>query len=89
MTVREKFEEMLYMRGIWDDESNAIMDYAIPLIDSEMQAGGIISKITWNRPAEEYPESLYGLLMLTHLNKRVVEWADKNAPLAWWKPMFM
>ena len=52
MTVREKFEEMLYMRGIWEDESNAIMDYAIPLIDSEMQAGGIISKITWNRPAE-------------------------------------
>jgi len=88
MTTREKFEDILCQRGIFESQAKAIMDYTIPLIDSEMQADGQ-SKITWNRPAEGYPTSLYAVLMLTQINKRVVEWADQNLPLAWWRPMFM
>lgn len=53
-----------------------------------MQAEGE-SAITWDRPAEEYPQALYIVLIITHLERRVVEWADKHLPMAWWKPMFV
>lgn len=89
MTTREKFEDTLCQRGIFESQAKAIMDYAIPLIDAEMAKSGVSDRITWNLPAEGYPDALYGALIITHLNKRVVEWAEKNLPMAWWKPMFV
>lgn len=88
MTTRERIEDLLCQRGIFERQAKAIMDYAIPLIDLDMAESGM-SKITWNRPSEEYPTVFYAALMLTQINKRVVEWADQNLPMAWWKPMFM
>lgn len=74
--------------GIFENTATQIMDYAIPLIDAEMEAENT-TKITWNRPADEYPTALYGVLFLTHINKQVLAWAENNMPMAWWKPMFM
>lgn len=74
--------------GIFENTAVQIMDYAIPLIDAEME-GDKITKITWNRPADEYPDALYAVLFLTHINKHVLAWAETNMPMAFWKPMFL
>lgn len=87
MTTRQKFEEMLYNKGIFESQAQKIMDYAIPLIDAEMSSQNT-SRITWDLPADGYPDALYAILFLTHLKARVLEWAEQNMPLAWWKPMF-
>lgn len=88
MTVRQKIEAKLCKMGIFESKATQIMDYAIPLIDAEMAAEKT-SGITWNRPADEYPDALYAALFITHINRHVLAWAEANMPLAWWKPMFM
>lgn len=87
MTTRQKIEELLYNRGIFESQAKSIMDYAIPKIDSEMRQSGE-SLITWDRPSDEYPDALYAALFIAYINQRVVEWAKENLPKAWWIPMF-
>lgn len=88
MTTRQKIEAQLFQMGIFENTATQIMDYAIPLIDAEMEAENT-TKITWNRPADEYPTALYSVLFVTHINKHVLAWTEINMPIAWWKPMFL
>ena len=87
MTTRQKFESMLCERGLFESAATKVMDYAIPLIDEELQKQDT-SRITWNLPAEGYPNALYATLFLTHIKRHVLDWASINMPMAWWKPMF-
>lgn len=87
MTTREKFEQILYNKGIFESQAKRIMDFAIPEIDAQMREEKT-SLITWNLPADGYPDSIYAVLQMTRLNKLVLRWAEENMPLAWWKPMF-
>lgn len=82
-TTQKKLEEMLFQRGIFEKQAHEIMEYAKPKLD------GIIDNynISWNRPADEYPESIYGTLFM-FLRPIVAEWAEKNMLEAWWVPMF-
>lgn len=93
LTTRQRFEEILYNRGIFEGPAKQIMDYAIPLIDAEMAAsegkeGAPGYKITWDRPASEYPDAMYAALMITHIPKHVYQWGLDNQPQAFWLPMF-
>ena len=88
MTTRQKIELALISKGIFEPTATKIMDCIIPLIDAEMDAEGT-PRITWNLPANGYPDALYAVLFLTHINKHVLAWAEENMPRAWWKPMFL
>ena len=82
ITVRQKFESVLVERGMFPEQAKTVMNLAITEIDSSG-----IGQITWNRPADEYPSSIYAVLMLT-VEKVALEWIDANMPMAWFRPMF-
>ncbi len=44
--------------------------------------------ITWESPASDYPESLYGLWFIT-LKPIALKWIDDNIPQAWFRMMFL
>lgn len=87
MTTRQKIEALLHEKGLFESQATKVMNYAIPLIDEEMQKEGA-SKITWDRPCTEYPNALYAVLFMSHIKKHVLAWANENMPQAWWRPQF-
>ena len=87
MTTRQKFEQMLYDMGIFESTAEQIMDFAIAQIDSQ-KTDSYPYKITWDRPASEYPQEVYNVVFEIKIKPQVFAWAEENMPLAWWKPMF-
>jgi len=43
--------------------------------------------LLWDDPTSAYPKPLFSILTLW-LNKKAIEWIEKNAPQAWYKGMF-
>jgi hypothetical protein len=84
MNTLEKFEQMLVDNGMSENQAKQVMHLAIPEID---KLSGIY-KITWDRPASEYPESIYRVLWIT-IKQVAIKWIDKNLPAAWFRPMFI
>lgn len=87
MTTRQKFEQMLYDMGIFATQAKQIMDFAIAEIDKQ-RTDEDHYRITWDRPAYEYPEAFYSLVFWVKIKPQVFAWAEQNMPMAWWKPMF-
>ncbi len=83
MTTREKLEQMLYNMGMFENQAKQVIDEAIP--ELEKMAGDY--KITFERPASEYPEMLFNIWFIT-VKKVAKIWIEKNIPMAWFKPMF-
>lgn len=86
MTTREKFEKMLVDMGVFESQASAIMDLAMPKFEDIMPGG---YQVTWNRPAEEYPEAIYNVGFSLVVKKTALEWIDANIPQAWFRPMFV
>lgn len=82
-TTKERLKEMLTSKGMFETQADAVLEEAIPKIES------LVSdyKFTWDRPAEEYPDTLYVLIWII-ISEVALEWIDKNIPLAWFRPMF-
>lgn len=83
-TTKEKLKEMLTSRGMFDNDADKVLDDVIPQIDA--YATGY--NITWDRPASEYPDVLYGVMWVP-LQEAALKWIDSNAPQAWFRPMFL
>lgn len=83
MTTREKLKKMLTDRGMFDSQADAVLAEAIPTIESLTPD----YKITWDRPASEYPDVVYNVMWLP-LCDAAKAWIAKNAPQAWYRPMF-
>lgn len=83
VTTRQKFEQMLFENGMFEDQAKQVMDLAIPVIDSQVEN----YKFTWDRPAEEYPSQLYSIIFMT-IKPIALKWIEDNCPMAWYKPMF-
>ncbi len=83
MTTREKLKKMLVDKGMFEDQAEEVMEMAIPKIE-ELTPG---YRITWDRPADEYPAPLYSIFWLT-LKEVAIKWIDANVPKAWYRPMF-
>lgn len=83
MTTKERLKKMLTDRGMFDDQADAILEEAIPKIESATPD----YQMTWNRPAEEYPDVLYNVMWI-YLKDAALEWIEKNAPQTWFRPMF-
>lgn len=83
MNTREKFESMLIENGMFENQAKEVMDVAIPVLDNMVSD----YKFTWDRPAEEYPDVIYNICFMS-IKPIALEWIEKNAPMAWYKPMF-
>lgn len=89
LTTRGWFERWLYNHGVFGSDASKIMDYVIEKVDEQMIDAANGYRITWNRPAGEYPDAFYGTLILTQgIKRHVFDWANEHKPLAFWKPMF-
>lgn len=82
MTTKERLIEMCVARGMFEDQAKQVVELAIIKID-----GMDNYKTTWDRPANEYPDSLY-IVMFMIVKDVALEWIDKNIPQAWFRPMF-
>lgn len=94
-TTRAWFERWLYDHAIFPETCKKIMDYVIEKVDAEMDAeakkhdeNAVGYRVTWNRPASEYPDAFYATLIMTHVKRHVFAWANENMPEAFWKPAF-
>ena len=87
-TTREKFEQMIYQRGVFENQAKAIMDYAIPLVNAKYEHLEIAHKIDWSGRADGYPEQFYPLTFEIEIKPLVVLWIDENIPQAWFRAMF-
>lgn len=95
LTTRGWFENWLYNHGIFEDKAKAITDVIVEKVNAKMEAeaaktpNAVGYKITWDRPASEYPEAFYTTLILTQGIKKIVfDWAEENMPMAFWKVAF-
>jgi hypothetical protein len=87
-TTREKFEQMIYKCGVFESQAKAIMDYAIPKVDEQMEKMGIAHKVDWSGRADGYPDVFYPATFQMSIKPFVVEWIDANIPQAWFRTMF-
>ena len=83
MTTREKLENMLFNMGLFEEQAKSIIDESIP--ELEKLTGGY--KITFESPANEYPDMLFDVWFIT-VKKVAKNWIEKNIPMAWFRPMF-
>ena len=74
---------MLTDRGMSDGQADDVLKDAIPQIESLTEN----YRVTWDRPASEYPDVIYNAMWL-HLSNATLKWIDENAPQAWFRPMF-
>lgn len=84
MTTRQKFEEMLYNMGVFENDASAIMDLAIPMVAEMLPQ----YSVTWDRPSTEYPEAFYNVVFIT-VKRAALQWINENKPQAWFKAMFV
>lgn len=83
MTTVEQLENMLINRGMFESQAKEVMKIAI----SELNKLTEDYKITFDRPANEYPEAIYTILFLA-IKPIALKWIEENIPQAWFKPMF-
>lgn len=87
ISVRKKIEALICSHGVFESQAKAMMDFAIPKIDAQMDASGD-EKLAWDSPAQNYDNPLYATVFMVCVRPLVVEWIDANLPLAWYRPMF-
>jgi hypothetical protein len=83
MTTKEKLKDMLVQNGMFEKQAEKVLDIAIPRIEALPPR----ERITWDRPAEEYPDVLYKI-MWSEVKQAAKEWLAENAPEAWYRPIF-
>lgn len=83
MTTKEKLKDMLVQNGMFESQAEKVLEIAIPKIEAATPE----YRVTWNRPANEYPESVYKI-MWTYARAAAKDWIAENAPKAWYRPIF-
>ena len=73
---------MCVERGMFEEQAKEVVELTIPKIDAQDDY-----KTTWDRPANEYPDSLYAVMFL-YVKETAKKWIEQNIPQAWFKPMF-
>ena len=81
MTTKERLIHELQQLGLSERQAQQIFQIAY---DKEFSKGDY--KVTWDRPASEYPDIAYPVLMHA-LKRHALEYVDKHCPLAWFRPL--
>jgi hypothetical protein len=75
---------MLVENGMFESQAEKVVDIAIPELNKLVDS----YQITFDRPADEYPSSLYAVLFIA-IKPIALKWIEENLPQVWFKPMFM
>jgi hypothetical protein len=82
-TVKEKIIRLITEKGVSDNDAKKIFEEAKEIINNKIPE----YKITWDSPADQYPNSLYNLWFI-YINRVAIAWIDKTCPQAWFRSMF-
>ncbi len=83
MTTRDKLKNLLIDNGMFEGDAETVLTIAIPEIEKLVPN----YRITWDRPAEEYPTTMYSMWWMT-TKPIALKWINENQPNAWFKVMF-
>ena len=83
MTTHEKLKSMLIENGLFENQAESVMELARPEIDKLFPD----YRITWDRPANEYPKQMFNIWFVT-MRPIAFNWIEKNCPQAWFKSIF-
>jgi len=81
MTLEEKIKEMLFERGLFEDQAKEIFDMM-----REDKANESMQD-RWRDDIAGYPEPLLAVLWMS-AKLTAVQWIDDNCPQAWYRPLF-
>jgi hypothetical protein len=82
MTTKERFLKMITDNGVFDDQAEKMMQSVIEEFNADSY------KVTWDRPASEYPDAFY-IVCFMRIKPIIVKWIDANIPQAWFRAMFV
>jgi hypothetical protein len=77
MTIRQKFEQMLYERGLFAEQATAIMDKVVELPENEVMRD----------PVDDYPPALVNVGWMS-VKRAARDYIDETCPRAWFRPLF-
>jgi len=80
VTVKGKLLSYLTDNGMWETHAEQVFQRALPDLEAD-------SRVTWDRPAEDYPTVMYAVWIIV-LKRHALEWIDEYLPKAWFRPMF-
>lgn len=81
MTIREKVAGMLFERGLFESEAQAVIEkYVASEIGKEMSG-------RMDDGVEDYPESVITVTWMG-IKRMALEWIDENCPMHWARPLF-
>ncbi len=83
MTTKEKLIDMCVSRGMFETDAVKVVESAVSEIDSFGDY-----RTTWDRPAEEYPPTLYAVMFLT-VQEHAIKYIDEHYPRAWFREVFV
>jgi len=82
MTVKEKLISFLTMRGMSEQQAEAVMQIAMPLIGKVDDY-----QITFDSPSTDYPSVMYNILD-AELKPIALRWIIDNKPMAFFRNLF-
>jgi len=84
MTTKDRFHKMLTDSGMFDRQADEVIELFITDFN-EVNSG---YRVTWDRPASEYPDAFYAVGFMW-LKKTAMRWIDEHLPQAWFRLMFV
>lgn len=81
MTFKERVIELLYKRGMFQDQAEEVLELA--MADPANEA----MKDRWNDHIEGYPPQTLTVLWFS-VKRVALDYIIKNCPQAWFRPMF-
>lgn len=86
MTTKQVLHKQLTDNGMFDSQADKVLEIAIPEIEKLVPN----YRITWDRPASEYPEQIFYIWWWWWwcLKPIALKWIEENAPQACFKPCF-
>ena len=83
MTTKERILKSLTDRGLSTGEAEQRFTATLPEVEQAVQS----YRVTWDRPASEYPDPFYAVIGM-YFDRKAVEFIDANCPMAWFRPLF-
>lgn len=71
--------------GVFESQATKIMDLAVPRFDELLPQ----YRVTWDRPAHEYPDAFFDVGFAIVVKPAALEWIDANLPMAWFRGLFV
>jgi hypothetical protein len=92
MTFKDKIKKVIQTANTKDDLMfDSMVEEVLPSVIEAVNEQALLLKydgFTWDRPASEYPDMIYGMLFMT-IKPVVLNYLKENHPEAWFLPMYM